>query len=62
MTAKFDGGDGRRRLVESLLEQKVVGGRQDLAEELADVSSPRFLEVGDTLIEQGADDDKGSAQ
>jgi len=57
MTAKFEGEEGRRRLIESLLEQKVVGGNPELAAKLAEVCTPMSLKTGDTLIEQGAEDD-----
>jgi CRP/FNR family cyclic AMP-dependent transcriptional regulator len=52
MLARFQGEDGRRRLVDLLRAQAVVGGDATLADELADVKKVRELLPGDFLIEQ----------
>lgn len=56
MKERFEGQDGRRLLVQALLEQRVVQGNAPLASDLAD--SVELLEVDkeDVLIEQGGED------
>ena len=54
MKERFEGVDGRRKLVEVLLEQKTIGGNGQLAEEIADRLELRDVIPGNTLIEQGA--------
>ena len=52
MLSRFQGEDGRRRLVDLLKAQAVVGGDATLAHELADVKKVRELLPGEILIEQ----------
>jgi predicted nucleotide-binding protein len=52
MLTRFQGEDGRRRLVDLLKAQAVVGGDATLAHELADVKKVRELLPGEILIEQ----------
>jgi CRP/FNR family cyclic AMP-dependent transcriptional regulator len=56
MKQRFEGEAGHRVLIDSLRSQKIVGGNQALAEEIA--ADGELIEVtGDTaIIEQGADD------
>lgn len=54
--ARFQGADGRRRLVDCLLRATVVGGDRALAERIADDGALRDLADGDVLIREGADD------
>lgn len=56
MKTRFEGDNGRRLLVETLRDQKMVGGNTALAEELA--THGELLDIGPqaVLIEQGADD------
>jgi predicted nucleotide-binding protein len=52
---RFQGDDGQRRLIETLMTHRVIGNRQDLAEFL--VASGELLEVqpGTSFIQQGDD-------
>src|ERR1019366_4684035 len=52
MLTRFQGEDGRQRLVDPLKAQAVVGGDATLAHELADVKKVRELLPGEILIEQ----------
>jgi predicted nucleotide-binding protein len=52
MLSRFQGDDGRRRLLELLQAQAVVGGDASIAREIADVAVVRELLPGDILIEQ----------
>jgi predicted nucleotide-binding protein len=52
MLTRFQGEDGRRRLVDLLKAQAVVSGDATLAHELADVKKVRELLPGEILIEQ----------
>ncbi len=56
MLQRFKGEKGRRLRVDALQAQKIVGGNSELTEELADRVSLRALAKGETLIEQGAND------
>jgi CRP/FNR family transcriptional regulator, cyclic AMP receptor protein len=58
MLQRFEGKRGRRLRVDTLCAQKIVGGNVELAEELADRTTLRALDKGDTLIEQGATDNE----
>src|ERR1022692_3978231 len=52
MLTRFQGDDGRRRLVDLLKAQVVVGGDAVIAGEIADVAVVRELLPGNILIEQ----------
>jgi CRP/FNR family cyclic AMP-dependent transcriptional regulator len=52
MLTRFQGDDGRRRLVDLLKAQVVVGGDAVIAAEIADVAVVRELLPGNILIEQ----------
>ena len=56
MKRRFEGETGRRVLVYSLQSQKLVGGNQALAEEIAAMGELIELDKNATLIEQGAAD------
>lgn len=56
MKKRFEGEDGRRLLVEALMEHKLVGGNIAVAREIADVGELIDVVPNTTLIEQGADD------
>lgn len=51
----FEGGDGRRRLIEALALQKLVNGNAPLAEKLAQLGQPRFVPAKTEIITQGED-------
>jgi CRP/FNR family transcriptional regulator, cyclic AMP receptor protein len=56
MKNRFEGEAGHRVLIDSLRSQKIVGGNQALAEEIA-VAGELIEVTRDTaIIEQGADD------
>jgi predicted nucleotide-binding protein len=52
MLARFEGDEGRRRLVHLLQAQAVVGGDATVAREIAEVAVVRELLPGNVLIEQ----------
>lgn len=52
MLTRFQGDDGRRRLVDLLLAQAVVGGDATIARKIAQVAVVRELLPGNILIEQ----------
>ncbi|MGQ0801272.1 MAG: TIR domain-containing protein [Pseudomarimonas sp.] len=56
LTERFVSDGGRRLRVSALLTQKAVGGSLSLAEALADMVEIRAVSSGQTLIEQGGDD------
>ena len=56
MIEKLKGEQGRRLRVELLKRQRMVAGNEQLAERLADIAVPMELQAGDTIIEQGAED------
>lgn len=53
---RFDGATGRDILIEALLEQQLVGGNRDLANEFAEKGDLVEVSDGDQLITQGAED------
>ncbi len=53
---RFEGTDGRRRLVDALCEQKLVSGDRDLADLLATQIELLQFDPGDTLMTQGVFD------
>jgi CRP/FNR family transcriptional regulator, cyclic AMP receptor protein len=56
VTKRFEGDGGRRRLVEVLKDQKIVGGNLELAEEIATLGELVDVASEVTLIEQDSDD------
>lgn len=56
MMTRFEGNEGRRRLVDLLREQKMVRGSEALAEDLSKLVEIKELKTGDMLIEEGEDD------
>lgn len=56
MKQRFEGEAGRRVLIDSLRSQKIVGGNQALAEEIAAVGELIEVAKGTAIIEQSADD------
>lgn len=56
MKERFEGENGRRRLVEALREQRTIAGNEQLATDLADLLELVDVKAGEALIEQGADD------
>lgn len=56
MKERFAGDQGRRVLVDVLMQQKLVNGDAKLAEGIADTAVLRELAPGETLIEQNADE------
>jgi CRP/FNR family transcriptional regulator, cyclic AMP receptor protein len=53
---RFEGQGGRRRLVDALLQQKLVNGNLELAEALAESVELMEVAVGDVIITQEAHD------
>lgn len=56
MKERFEGEEGRRRLIEVLQEQRIVAGNAALAGVLADLVEVQEAVSGHVLIEQGASD------
>ncbi len=56
MRNRFEGTDGKRRLIEVLLDSKVVQHDKALAEKLSDAGQIIEFEAGDVLMSQGGDD------
>lgn len=56
MLERFQGEDGKPKLIEALRAQKIVLGNVDLAKELADAVELIALKKGKTFIEQNAED------
>jgi CRP/FNR family cyclic AMP-dependent transcriptional regulator len=57
MLKRFSGEDGKRRLKDALLEQRVVNGNAALAEDLVEMVELQAVGTDEVLIQQGADDD-----
>jgi CRP/FNR family transcriptional regulator, cyclic AMP receptor protein len=53
---RFEGENGRKILIETLREQKIVSGNAELAGEIADVAALIEVKAGTTIMEQGGDD------
>jgi CRP/FNR family transcriptional regulator, cyclic AMP receptor protein len=53
---RFEGGTGRRRLIDALKTQKMVAENTALAEELANLVEVMEVKAGETIIRQGASD------
>ena len=56
MKDRFAGSAGRRILLETLKEQKLIAGNTELADEVASIGELVDVEAGVTIIEQGNDD------
>ncbi|MGD8595253.1 MAG: nucleotide-binding protein [Gammaproteobacteria bacterium] len=56
MITRFQGDDGRRRLIDSLRRQQIVCGDEDLATRLADIGQIYEFSSGETLIRDGGTD------
>lgn len=56
MIKRFEGENGRRTLIETLRDQKIVGGNAALAEQIADIAQLVEVAPGSPIIEQGGDD------
>lgn len=56
MIKRFEGEGGRRTLVETLREQKIVAGNAALAEQIAGMAALIGVSAGTTIIEQGGGD------
>ena len=56
MIKRFEGESGRRTLVDTLKDQKIVAGNTALAEQIADVAERIEVKQGATIIEQGGED------
>ena len=54
---RFEGDDGRERLVEAMVQQQIVNGERALAEQMADRSELVEVAEGEAIISQGGDDD-----
>lgn len=58
MITRFQGDDGRRRLIDALSTQKLIGGDHQLATSLADVGHLSEFQVGETIIDDGDTDNE----
>jgi CRP/FNR family transcriptional regulator, cyclic AMP receptor protein len=56
MIKRFEGENGRRTLIETLREQKIVAGNAMLAEQVADIAALIDVPSGTSIIQQGNDD------
>jgi predicted nucleotide-binding protein len=56
MKDRFEGSAGRRILLETLKEQKLIAGNTELADEVASIGELVDVEAGATIIEQGNND------
>jgi len=56
MIKRFEGESGKRTLVETLRDQKIVAGNGMLAEQIADMSVTAEVMLGTAIIHQGGDD------
>lgn len=56
MLDRFTGERGKTRLIDTLLEQKIVMGNKDLAQDIAEKVELLSIEPNDPIIAQGADD------
>lgn len=53
MKIKFEGENGRRLLINSLMRQQIIEGSAELAEQLVSVAQLRDFKVGESLIHEG---------
>jgi CRP/FNR family transcriptional regulator, cyclic AMP receptor protein len=56
MIKRFEGENGRRSLIETLRDQKIVAGNAVLAEQIADTALLVEVAPGSPIIQQGGDD------
>jgi len=56
MKDRFAGSAGRRILLETLKEQKLIAGNAELADQVASIGELVDVKAGSTIIEQGNDD------
>ena len=56
MKERFEGKEGKRLLIEALRGQTVAEGRQDIAEQLADLAQLKEFAAGDEIMRQDAED------
>ena len=56
MIERFQGKEGRRRLVAALAEHRLLAGIEGLPERVADVGQLRPIAKGETFIQQGSAD------
>ena len=56
MIERFEGNDGKRRLIEELRNQTIVLGSDRLASALSEVAELKEIKKNDILIEQGGED------
>src|SRR5687767_8673666 len=56
MIERFQGEEGRRRLVAALAEHRLLAGIDGLPERLAEVGQLQLLVTGEAFIQQGAAD------
>lgn len=56
MKQRFEGEAGRRLLIETVRDQKIVSGVNALAEEIVALGSPTDVKAGTTIIRQGGED------
>ncbi|HWJ89279.1 MAG TPA: TIR domain-containing protein [Pelagibacterium sp.] len=54
---RFKGDAGHSNLIDSMLQQQIVSGNRQLAEELADLAELVEVAEGEAIISQGGDDD-----
>lgn len=53
---RFEGIEGKRRLIEALLDHKIIKGNQEIAKEISEVGHLLEVNQGDAYIEQDAED------
>lgn len=56
LTERFQGDAGRSNLVDAMLQQQIVSGNRELAEDLADRAELMEVAEGEAIIHQGGDD------
>jgi predicted nucleotide-binding protein len=56
MIERFKGDEGKRRLITSLTEQRIIHGNESLAEKVAEKIQLRELDAGEVLISQNGED------
>ena len=58
MIKRFEGENGKRTLVETLRDQKIVAGNAPLAEQIADMAALLEVMPGTPIIQQGSNDNE----
>ncbi|MCF8104421.1 MAG: hypothetical protein K9K64_02965 [Desulfohalobiaceae bacterium] len=56
MIKRFQGSDGRRRLIDALCRQQIVCGDKKLALKIADIGKILLYDRGESLIHEGGTD------